>query len=78
MNSGKRKMCESTRLRLGGRVSNRFENDAINDNGVTRGNGTRDVHAGMYNYLRRRRGVMPPAHFCCNSLEAAKHKQTVL
>lgn len=27
------KMCESTRLRLAGAVSNRFENDAINDNG---------------------------------------------
>lgn len=54
-------MCESTRLRLGGGVSNRFENDATNDNGVPRGDGTGDVHAGMYNYLRRRRGVMPPA-----------------
>jgi len=35
------KMCESTRLRLGGAVSNRFENDAINDNGVPRRDGTR-------------------------------------
>lgn len=49
------KMCESTRLR------NRFENDAINDNGVLRRETELDVHAGMYNYLLRRRSVMPPA-----------------
>ena len=35
------KMCESTRLR------NRFENDAINDNGVLRREMELDVHAGI-------------------------------
>lgn len=49
------KMYESTRLR------NRFQNDAINDNGVLRREMELDVHAGMYNYLLRRRSVMLPA-----------------
>jgi len=53
------KMCESTHLRPSRATVS--ENDAINDNGVPRRETELDVHAGMYNYLLRRRSVMPPA-----------------
>lgn len=55
------KTRESTRLRLGGAVSNRFENGAINDNGVPRRDGSRCTCRYVQLSSPSRRGVMPPA-----------------